>query len=201
MCIWQDLRASLHEALELTGAHSRDVWKPFWAAQQRFFKLLCISMKVRLPADSNCHHQPLESLFQNADPPSLVNQHCAVLQNRSQQRCITADGQDDGSGKHCKGSADARVVGDRCRRWSRRPRGRWRRAAQSSSACRTTGEAAADALGLAPGQACGSVSPTREMLSRFIGTHFPVLRETAKSAGAGARSPVPFIFKPIVFYV
>ena len=65
----------------------------------------------------------------------------------------------------------------------------------------TTGEAAADALGLAPGQACGSVSPTREMLSRFIGTHFPVLRETAKSAGAGARSPVPFIFKPIVFYV
>ena len=42
----QDLRASLHEALELTGAQNREVWKPFWAAQQRFFKLLCISMKV-----------------------------------------------------------------------------------------------------------------------------------------------------------
>ena len=51
----------------------------------------------------------------------------------------------------------------------------------------TTGEAAADALGLAPGQACGSVSPTREMLGRFIEAHFPVLRETAKSAGARAR--------------
>ena len=45
----------------------------------------------------------------------------------------------------------------------------------------TTGEAAADALGLEPGQACGSVSTTREMLSRFVQTHFPVLRETAKS--------------------
>ena len=22
------------------------MWKPFWAAQQRFFKLLCVSMKV-----------------------------------------------------------------------------------------------------------------------------------------------------------
>ena len=44
----RDLRASLHEALELTGAQNREVWKPFWAAQQRFFKLLCISMKVRL---------------------------------------------------------------------------------------------------------------------------------------------------------
>ena len=27
---------------------SRDVWKPYWAAQQRFFKLLCVSLKVRL---------------------------------------------------------------------------------------------------------------------------------------------------------
>ena len=63
MCIWQDLRASLHEALELTGAHSRDVWKPFWAAQQRFFKLLCISMKVRLPADSNCPTSLLRVYF------------------------------------------------------------------------------------------------------------------------------------------
>lgn len=29
-----------------TGAKEGDVWKPFYAAQQRFFKLLCISMKV-----------------------------------------------------------------------------------------------------------------------------------------------------------
>jgi deoxycytidylate deaminase len=24
----------------------KDPWKPFWAAQQRFFKLLCVSLKV-----------------------------------------------------------------------------------------------------------------------------------------------------------
>ena len=46
-CLLQDLRASLHQALDLTGAQNRELWKPFWAAQQRFFKLLCISMKVR----------------------------------------------------------------------------------------------------------------------------------------------------------
>ena len=43
----QDLRARLLAAGELTGTTSRDVWKPYWAAQQRFFKLLCISMKAR----------------------------------------------------------------------------------------------------------------------------------------------------------
>lgn len=44
--VTQDLRNSLAEALELTGTQSREVWKPFWSTQQRFFKLLCISMKV-----------------------------------------------------------------------------------------------------------------------------------------------------------
>lgn len=48
----------------------------------------------------------------------------------------------------------------------------------------TTGEAAADAMGLEPGQACGWVSTTREMLSRFIQTHFPLLRETAKTSAS-----------------
>ena len=37
----------------------------------------------------------------------------------------------------------------------------------------TTGEAAADALGLQPGQACGFTSTTKEMLQRFVATHFP----------------------------
>lgn len=41
----QDLRGGLSEAVELTG-QSREVFKLFWSAQQRFFKLLCISMKV-----------------------------------------------------------------------------------------------------------------------------------------------------------
>ena len=38
----------------------------------------------------------------------------------------------------------------------------------------TTGEAAADALGLQPGQMCGFTSTTQEMLQRFVATHFPV---------------------------
>lgn len=37
--VWQELRASLAEAVAAT-ASGKDVWKPFWAAQQRFFKLL-----------------------------------------------------------------------------------------------------------------------------------------------------------------
>ena len=43
----QDLRVGLVDALEATNTTSREVWKSFWSAQQRFFKLLCISMKVR----------------------------------------------------------------------------------------------------------------------------------------------------------
>ena len=42
----QDLRLALGECLELTGTTSRDAWKPYWGTHQRFFKLLCICMKV-----------------------------------------------------------------------------------------------------------------------------------------------------------
>ena len=45
----QDLRVKLVDALLATNTSSNEVWKPFWSAQQRFFKLLCISMKVRTP--------------------------------------------------------------------------------------------------------------------------------------------------------
>ena len=41
----------LVDALEATNTSSREVWKSFWSAQQRFFKLLCISMKASLPFD------------------------------------------------------------------------------------------------------------------------------------------------------
>ncbi|EIE19331.1 hypothetical protein COCSUDRAFT_19644, partial [Coccomyxa subellipsoidea C-169] len=115
--LWQDLRWDLSQALELTGVQNREVWKPFWATQQRFFKLLCISIKA-------C------ALF----VPTVVPEAKKAL----------AEG--------C-----AVVIG-----------------------LQTTGEAAADAMGLEPGQACGWVSTTREMLHRFVETHFPVLRETAK---------------------
>jgi hypothetical protein len=38
----------------------------------------------------------------------------------------------------------------------------------------TTGEAAADAMGIQPGDTCGFVSTARELLSRFTKMHFPV---------------------------
>ena len=47
----------------------------------------------------------------------------------------------------------------------------------------STGEAAADALGLEPGQACGFVSTTREMLSRFVTNHFPTQYEANTGEG------------------
>ena len=47
----------------------------------------------------------------------------------------------------------------------------------------TTGEAAADSMGLEPGQSCGSVSTTKQMLRHFVATHFPLKRETQKNGG------------------
>lgn len=44
--LWQSLRQGLAAALVQTNTTSREVWKPFWSAQQRFFKLLCVSLKV-----------------------------------------------------------------------------------------------------------------------------------------------------------
>ena len=49
----------------------------------------------------------------------------------------------------------------------------------------TTGEAAADSMGLEPGQSCGSVSTTKQMLWHFVATHFPLKRETQKNGEPG----------------
>lgn len=43
--VWQALRNELATAIALTGA-GNETWRVFWGAQQRFFKLLCVSMKV-----------------------------------------------------------------------------------------------------------------------------------------------------------
>jgi ABC-type nitrate/sulfonate/bicarbonate transport system permease component len=43
--IWQAVRQELAKAMPLTGAPN-DVWRTFWASQQRFFKLLCVSLKT-----------------------------------------------------------------------------------------------------------------------------------------------------------
>ena len=47
-----------------------------------------------------------------------------------------------------------------------------------------TGEAAADALSLEPGQPCGWVSVTREMLQRFVAQHFPTRYQSDGKGGA-----------------
>ena len=49
----------------------------------------------------------------------------------------------------------------------------------------TTGEAAADAMQLEPGQMCGFVSTTRELLLRFTSQHFPVRYEPGPNEPAG----------------
>ena len=43
---WHDLRGALVLALTATHSAAGQVWKHFWAAQQRFFRLLAVSMKV-----------------------------------------------------------------------------------------------------------------------------------------------------------
>ena len=61
----QDLRTQLTEALDRTATTSRDVWKSYWAAQQRFFKLLCVSFKVRRRSypteNAECRHAQLHA--------------------------------------------------------------------------------------------------------------------------------------------
>lgn len=52
----------------------------------------------------------------------------------------------------------------------------------------STGEAAADAMQLEPGQVCGFVSTTRELLSRFVTQHFPVRYEPGPNEPAGMGS-------------
>ena len=48
--LWQSLRQGLAAALVQTTTTSRELWKPFWSAQQRFFKLLCVSLKASSPS-------------------------------------------------------------------------------------------------------------------------------------------------------
>jgi hypothetical protein len=51
----------------------------------------------------------------------------------------------------------------------------------------TTGEAAADALGCAPGPLPGFISTAKELLARFIADHFPI-HQAQSPEGEGGRS-------------
>lgn len=115
--LWQDLRNALVIAVAATGAKA-DVWKPFWAAQQRFFKLLCVSMKVG----------------------AVVKEAKAALE-----------------------AGYAIVIG-----------------------LQSTGEAAADSLGLQPGDRCGFISTCRQLLQHFVEAHFPTNKALEVRAAAGA---------------
>jgi hypothetical protein len=134
VALWVDLRAALAQALAATGAAGGDVWKPFWAAQQRFFKSMCVSAKV----------------------PAVVAETRAAL---AAGQCV--------------------VIG-----------------------LQSTGEAAADALNLRPGDACGFVSVAREIITQLITNHFPTTRhpdaappappaDEADGTSAGALAPPP----------
>lgn len=92
------------------------IWKIYWSAMQRFFKLLCVNMKLG-----------------------------AVVS----------------IAKEAIARGDCVVVG-----------------------LQSTGEAAAAALNLNPGDACGFVSVTQEIVLRFLDDHFPV-RSYPSGAGAG----------------
>ncbi|KAF5837835.1 P-loop containing NTP hydrolase pore-1-domain-containing protein [Dunaliella salina] len=46
VAVWAKVKSSLQTVQVLTGKSSRDVMKTYWATVQRFFKLLCVSLKV-----------------------------------------------------------------------------------------------------------------------------------------------------------
>ncbi|KAL4859390.1 Protein strawberry notch 1 [Chlorella vulgaris] len=117
--LWQDLRSALLVAQAATGS-VKDPWKPFWAAQQRFFKLLCVSLKVG-----------------------------AVVKEA----------------KEALAAGYAVVIG-----------------------LQSTGEAATDSLHLQPGDVCGFISTTRQMLVQFVEAHFPTtlaLEQQQQQQGEG----------------
>ena len=57
----------------------------------------------------------------------------------------------------------------------------------------STGEAAADAMGLEPGRVCGFISTAKELLTRFVATHFPTFYQPSAEESASPKTPAaPF---------
>ena len=46
--MWWTIRSEMVQALSICSIKRKDLWKTFWSAQQRFFKLLCVCLKVSL---------------------------------------------------------------------------------------------------------------------------------------------------------
>jgi hypothetical protein len=55
--VWRNIRKPLEVAMEKTGTPARDVMKLMWSTMQRFFKLLCVSMKVGSSHVAVCQHE------------------------------------------------------------------------------------------------------------------------------------------------
>ncbi len=83
VALWQSLRAKLEMAHQLVGSQSKEVWKSFWSTQQRFFKLLCVSLKVPFVVEQvrrcligrNCPYQLTASCKATCSMVSLKQQH------------------------------------------------------------------------------------------------------------------------------
>ncbi|KAF8066309.1 strawberry notch-like protein [Scenedesmus sp. PABB004] len=105
------------------GKRPGDVMKAYWSGHQRFFKLLCIGLKL----------------------DTVIAEAKAAL-----------------------AAGMSVVIG-----------------------LQSTGEAAADALGLEPGPVPGFVSPCKELLERFITTHFPVLADRQAQQQAQQQTQQP----------
>ena len=158
--LWQRVRAELATAMSLTGA-GNDIWRTFWAAQQRFFKLLCVSLKI--------------PTITTAAKEALAAGQCVVIGLQSTGAICT-----------CRTSL----------LWLH-PAACMQMVAVLSfqrMICQDTllralylgaGEAAADAMNLAPGQTCTFISAVKEILRRFVQGHFPTARNV-KVADAAA---------------
>ena len=91
MCVLlvQDLRLQLTAALDRTATTSRDVWKSYWAAQQRFFKLMCVSFKVSKlpPAARPCKLCLFRSLPRPSKRSGCISAKCSQELNLN---CLTS---------------------------------------------------------------------------------------------------------------
>lgn len=179
MSLYQDMRAGLERAIELTtlpggssaastGGGGRrsgpgEAWKPFWGAHQRFFKLLCVSLKVPTVVEEVRRGRGARRATPVL-PPSWQPPACSFA-------CAEVAP----SPAHPRLQAKAALLAGQC----------------VVIGLQSTGEAAADAAGLEPGPVAGFVSTTRELAARFVETHFPVARElTAEGAPARPRTLV-----------
>ena len=109
--LWTRLRAELTAALARTHSSGSQVWKVYWSTSQRFFKLLCVSMKLpcviaevrergaacrvtfAAPADGSATLRTVDLKPQ----PGVAGQRCYFVQGKvqgSEGTVVMVDGED-----------------------------------------------------------------------------------------------------------